>query len=333
MLFPCDYWMDAGAERRDNRRHGAEISGLDAGARPGLAQAAQSLRIRSTTSITSGRCCPRSRKRYRDLLSAEERQFIAQFAELPKPSCALLVRMIMRRGMFFRSSRLNYPEIGDTAAAAAPLLSIGWLEEPVLYVSELHRLLTKAELISNLALSRELCRLNKPDLLETLRAQYQESRPFHEWCEHSQDRVFHPIVKRLAERFRLMFFGNFHQDWTEFVLADLGIYSYETIPIDSQRLFAPGSISMRSSSCIGVSRTSMRVRHLDQVIAAIPPPIADSDWLEDVRQRLLFQVATAYEQSENASAALAVFSTCRHRGSRMRTIRLLERLHRMASGA
>ncbi|MFS9605719.1 hypothetical protein Q6241_31905, partial [Klebsiella pneumoniae] len=28
---------------------------------------------------------------------------------------------------------------------------------------------------------------------------------------------------------RLMFFGNLHQDWSEFVLADLGIYTYEKV--------------------------------------------------------------------------------------------------------
>ncbi len=27
-----------------------------------------------------------------------------------------------------------------------------------------------------------------------------------------------------------MFFGNFHQDWSEFVLADLGVLTYEKVP-------------------------------------------------------------------------------------------------------
>jgi hypothetical protein len=81
--------------------------------------------------------------RYWELLTGEERGFIRRFAVLPKPSCALLVRMIMRRGMFFRLSRLEYPEIGDAGGAAGPLLDLEWLEEPVIDVGELHRLLTK----------------------------------------------------------------------------------------------------------------------------------------------------------------------------------------------
>ena len=264
-------------------------------------------------------------ERYWKLLSAEEREFIRQFAALPEPSCALLVRMIMRRGMFFRLSRLEYSEIGDTAAAAAPLLSIGWLEEPVLDVCEIHRLLTKVEIAGNLVLSRDLCRLSKPDLLEVLRRQYAESQPFHGWCERLNDRVFRPVVKPLAERFRLMFFGNFHQDWTEFVLADLGINSYETVPVH----FAP----FRTREHVDAfHQMYCCLKELDEgdkpeeIIDRIPPPIADSDWLEEHRQRLLFQVATAYERSGHASAALSAFSTCRYRGSRMRTVRILERL-------
>jgi Fanconi anemia-associated nuclease SAP domain len=170
-------------------------------------------------------------RRYWKVFTAEEREFIREFAALPERSCALLVRMILRRGMFFRVSRLEYPEIGDAAAAAAPLLDLGWLEEPLLDSETLHRLLTKTELAANLALSRDVCRLNKSALLEILRGQHTELRPFHGWCARLNDRVLSPAVKPLAERFRLMFFGNFHQDWTTFVLSDLGISVYETVPV------------------------------------------------------------------------------------------------------
>ena len=67
-------------------------------------------------------------QRYADLLSAEETQFIGAFAALPLPSRALFVRLVMRKGCLFRASKLNYPEIGDTRAAAQPLLATGWVE-------------------------------------------------------------------------------------------------------------------------------------------------------------------------------------------------------------
>src|SRR6202047_2715642 len=64
-------------------------------------------------------------RRYTELLSSEERQFIAHFSALPRVFGALLVRMVMRQGSLFRLSRLKYPEIGETAAAVGPLFTAG----------------------------------------------------------------------------------------------------------------------------------------------------------------------------------------------------------------
>jgi VRR-NUC domain/Fanconi anemia-associated nuclease SAP domain len=262
--------------------------------------------------------------RYRDLLSDEESQFIARFAELPRPSCALLVRMVMRKGRFFRLSGLYYPEIGNTDEAVAPLVEVGWLQEPVLDVSQLHRLLTKDELIEHLRLPRRLSKLDKAALLDAAREHYPESRQFRDWCKHSSDRVYDPLVKPIAERFRLMFFGNFRQDWTEFVLADLGMYRYEAIPLQSSpfRTRAQFEAFQQLYRC---QRSLEEGAEIEQVIASIPPPLADNDWLEDVRQKLLFHIATAYQQLNDVASAIAMFSTCKYRGSRIRTIRLLER--------
>ena len=35
------------------------------------------------------------------------------------------------------------------------------------------------------------------------------------------------------DRLRLLFFGNLHQDWTEFVLSDLGLFRYEQVEFSS----------------------------------------------------------------------------------------------------
>ncbi len=66
--------------------------------------------------------------RYQDLLSEDERAFIGCFPALPQPSKALLVRMIMRKGSLFRTSKLAYDEIGDIQAAVAPLVGKGWVD-------------------------------------------------------------------------------------------------------------------------------------------------------------------------------------------------------------
>ena len=63
--------------------------------------------------------------RYADVLSDEEHCFIRDFNGLPRESRALLVRMVMRKGVHFRASKLYYAEIGDIPSAAQPLLALG----------------------------------------------------------------------------------------------------------------------------------------------------------------------------------------------------------------
>jgi hypothetical protein len=128
-----------------------------------------------------------------------------------------------------------------------------------------------------------------------------------------------------------MFFGNFHQDWTEFVLTDLGIFAYETIPASLQ------SLAFRTRAHVDSFEQIHRCRQwldadlsLDEIVASVPPRIADCDWLEERRQKLLFQIARAYERSDDRGAALTVLSVCTHRGARLRTIRLRERAREWA---
>ncbi len=268
-------------------------------------------------------------RRYAELLSSDERQFIAHFSALPQPSGALLVRMVMRQGSLFRRSRLRYPEIGETAAAVTPLLQAGWVDDsPELDLNQLQKLLTKAELLRYCFMSRPYRAFNKSDLVAALRVQYPGSKPFLAWCPDSGDRVYHLTVAALCERFRWMFFGNFHQDWTEFVLTDLGIFAYETIPASFQ------SLAFRTRAHVDSFEQIYRCRQwldadlaLDEVVAGVPPRIANCDWLEDRRQKLLFEIARAFERSGDCGAALSGFSACTHRGARLRTIRLRERAH------
>src|ERR1700759_5042916 len=82
-------------------------------------------------------------ERYADLLSERESRFITEFTQITQCSRALLARMVMRRGDLFRASKLNYPEIGDTRAAAAPLIEAGFVtDRAVLSVAQLQGLFT-----------------------------------------------------------------------------------------------------------------------------------------------------------------------------------------------
>jgi len=178
-------------------------------------------------------------ERYGDWLDEAEQAFLDDYAGLPRPSQALMVRMLMRKGPYFRADSLHYAEIGDPVSAAAPLLALGWLDaDPVLTLDALFAVLRQAELARVFA-GVAPGKLSKARLLEHLRglAQFGDARPWRQWrlpqgadgvAARGIDVVEVRIVL-LVERLRLMFFGNLRQDWSEFVLADLGIFQYERV--------------------------------------------------------------------------------------------------------
>ena len=87
-------------------------------------------------------------ERYDDVLDEPQRRFVADYAALPQPSQALLARLLLRRGPWFRASGLIYEEIGPAETAAAPLEALGWLDrDAAMTPDELFGLHTKPELL------------------------------------------------------------------------------------------------------------------------------------------------------------------------------------------
>lgn len=172
------------------------------------------------------------RDRYADLLPEAENRFIDEFGALPLSSQALLVRLIMRKGQLFRASRILYAEIGSIERAVGPLVNLQWIDpNPLLNLDELFKLATRAEVAE---MFQELpSSISKAKAMEALSESYDEARPFQEWRGSVAERVYFVAVTPLCTRLRLLFFGNFRQDWSEFVLADLGIFKYEAVRLSA----------------------------------------------------------------------------------------------------
>jgi hypothetical protein len=268
--------------------------------------------------------------RYSDLLFEDELRFIAQFPQLPLESRALLARMVMRRGDLFRVSRLNYAEIGETCTAAAALIEAGWVSDrPLLSIRDLHGLLTKDELISCLKLPRRYAAWRKAELGVVLEAQFKEPRCFEDWNAggypgaYGGECVYALLIAPVCERFRLMFFGNDRQSWTEFVTADLGIFRYEKVERSVQsRPFQSRlqiEVFQRIQECRDLLVQGMP---LDELMPIVPQTVENSEWLEERRQKLSFLIAREYERAGEGAKALAMYVDCGYRGARSRTIRL-----------
>jgi hypothetical protein len=266
-------------------------------------------------------------ERYDDLLLEDERAFIAHFAALPQSARALFVRMVMRKGNLFRSSKLNYAEIGCPVEAARALLPTGWvIDDPVISLDELFDLLQKPELAAIFRLSLHEKGARKADQLAALRAQFGDPRAFSQWFRDATDVVYSIQVKPLCDRLRLLFFGNLRQDWTEFVLSDLGVFKFEKVD------FSPASRGFRHRGDVDAYLALHHCKErfyagdaLEHVLQALPAAVFDNDWLASRRERLLFQIAQQAEKQKDWAGALALYTRCRFPGARGRAIRVLEK--------
>ena len=265
--------------------------------------------------------------RYADVLSPEERSFIDDFSALAQPSQALLVRMIMRKGCHFRTSRLVYEEIGDTRAAVAPLVRLGWVDEQApLTLEELFNLLQKAEILQVFRAEIEQPKARKSDWLAALAPLFDEPRSLGQWCPDLEDGVCSLTVMALCDRLRLMFFGNLHQDWSEFVLADLGIFTYEKVE------FRDDARALRSRADVeGFLYLEDCRQHfesgaaLEEVLASIQAFASDNPWLQRRRAKLLFLLGQHCERLAEWPLAAAIYRACADPGARARLIRVFER--------
>ena len=265
--------------------------------------------------------------RYADVLSVEEQCFIREFNRLPREPRALLVRMVMRKGVHFRASKLHYVEIGDIAMAAEPLLAQGWIDEQSpLPLDVVFEALLKAEILQCFGAAIDQPKGKKSDWLPALSERFPEVQPFNQWCAPLNDRLFSLTIMGLCDRLRLMFFGNLYQDWSEFVLADLGIFTYEKVE------FCAESRGLRSREDVDACLLLHDCQQQFEAGEAVPTVVEQinglalsNPWLQKRRSKLLFQIGQHCERVADFANALGIYRECAWPGARSRLIRVLER--------
>lgn len=266
-------------------------------------------------------------QRYADLLDADEQTFLTQFQALPEPSQALLVRLVMRKGPHFRAGKLAYPEIGDIAGAAGSLLELGWLiEDAELGLDALFALLRKDELLATFAEATALRSLNKRELLEALLDRHPEPRSFSQWSP-GLDRLYSLTVGPLCDRLRLLFFGNLAQDWSEFVLAELGIYRYESVPLDAESRGFRNRLDvdryLHLQHCRDLFDAGLPVA---EVLTALGEFTSTNPYLARRHAKLLFRLGQQLEREGEWTEAAALYASSSHGEARQRQVRVLEKL-------
>lgn len=274
--------------------------------------------------------------RYADVFCPREQAFLRVFPTLPRPSRALLVRLLLRRRTVYQARRLAYEEIGPIALAAEPLLALGWLRpDPVLPWADWAALHTKAELARRYPQAGLRASLRKAELLAGLEAALGEprERPCSAWGAQPDEAIWSVEVAPMAQRLRLMFFGNLDQSWSEFVLADLGIFQYEKVDIHA------ATRPFQSAADVDVYLALQQIR--DQLDAA-PPDQASAlrrrlaacdttvPWLARRRAKVWFRLGQWCERAADWAEAEQAYRASAYPGARQRLIRVLERQQRFA---
>jgi len=262
--------------------------------------------------------------RYAELFSDVEASFITTFKSLPRSSQALLVRLLMRRGDCFRAGAIRYDEIGSIPCAADPLIELRWLDaSPRVSAPELFRLLKLDELRR---VFPELRASTKKELHARVTARQPEARTLEAWTGDVFDSAYRVLVARLCTQLRVLFFGSFHQQWSAFVVADLGIYQYEHVDLahDSRVFQCRDDIEnfYQLNECHELFEADSPIT---DVLAAIPSEELANRWLESLRSKLLFDVARRCEREKNVDLALDLYRRSSHVEAKVRALRIRER--------
>ncbi|MDF9795915.1 hypothetical protein OKW21_001178 [Catalinimonas alkaloidigena] len=172
---------------------------------------------------------------YGELLSKGEKSFIRRYNKLPEDAQCLFIRLVNRRGCYFRMEKIAYAEIEDQEKALALLLRRKYFSRlHPKHVVELPWVLntyTKAELtdLCKQVLEKEqlkqVKKLKKPELIIAM-IQLTSAADLLKVLKEKEMivRVGH---EEELEMLKFLYFGHLDGDMTQFVVRDIGYIKTE----------------------------------------------------------------------------------------------------------
>lgn len=269
---------------------------------------------------------------YSELLLPEETHWFKSVCSLSEPAQRLYIRLLGRRGDTYRVGKLRYDEIVDISEAIVELASsaLASVEAPMDLIT-LSGLFTKSELVKNLGIST--ASLPRADIVtQCLEGDVEKNTRLLQQA----DQWVTIQGRELFEVFRLCFFGNLHQDLSEFVLTDLGKQRFEPYLITrTSRAFqtrAQLDAQIEYYKCaqeyehIDCSDKALLLE-LDKALPAIPAEEVDPHLVRRV-DRLRNRIARQLERIDAATAAFSLYARSNRPPSRERRVRILNQLER-----
>lgn len=272
--------------------------------------------------------------RYGDLLNAEEQQFLSVFYQLDTDAQALFVRLVMRQRQIIRVSSLEYAEIAHCNLALAALLNLGWITADIdLSLDSLFSLATKAELLTNFSADEVSQfslspRQSKSEMRLSLEPLANDIRSWQDWLPKISDELITLTCRALTDRIRLLFFGNPYQDWSTFVVADLGHTRYEQVAITTDSRAFQTRIDIDTYDwLLGMQQRLADGESISSLWAELAEPVAGCSSVITARQnKAQFQLGQAAEKQHDWLMAKSIYLACSYRSARHRLMRVHEKL-------
>ena len=272
--------------------------------------------------------------RYGDILDEAERGFGQRIASLSSDGQRLLARLIGRSPTLLREDRLHYPEVGDLPAALIELADRVLIERcPSAATEAILELLTVAELR---CLFWDV-QVGAASKAERIRGILAVSPP--RVCAWRVRRACRWLALRDAAHltlYRLLFFGDRHQDLTTFVMRDLGIVRFEAVPLCRRTRQFPDRATLdryqdllRAQDQVAALGARPRVEdngeELAELIDFLWQPLGNR-LLERRRSRTLNRLGRNLERAGALDAALTCYRRSTLAPARERRMRILQRL-------
>lgn len=288
--------------------------------------------------------------RYLDIFPDELTKLRSAYLGCSKISRMLLVRLLSRKGEWFRADKLNYPEIGELAPAIMGLKLAGLIDtasvpEPETWLSgvtltELRSaLLTLQQRQDDMAALGQLniARASKETLKQAILAlEPQYLPPLLSRLNASLGIDWLALkCQSLLDALLLLYFGNRYQDLSQFVLSDLGLQRFEVTVLDKAHraydspeqlgtALAFRLLSQQLDESL-LARQPLDIPLLLEQFNAVSPMPEANPLLERRRQKLLALIGREAERQGQTSLAISVYSQCEDWQARERLCRCLEK--------
>ncbi len=267
-------------------------------------------------------------ERYSHLLNDAERAFKQDFDTLDEDSQKLLVRLTNRKGLYFRIDRLNYPELASLETSVERLVSAGFLNRQAPPLEHALALCTRTELRDH-ELGRACPASTRK---EALVANFLSKNVIP--LTQLGIKTVTLLRQEVFDVYRLLFFGNFHQDMTEFVLNEL-VSPYERYALDKdnnlfqdrevvEKLLTQKSLGDIISELIEADDSDDQEQQLQPCLVLLPDP-GDEPLLIRRHDRLVNRVGRQLERLGCDDAALVAYGLARRSPARERQARVFAR--------